>query len=316
MKTSMECVPCFFRQALKTSRLAGADRSRQESIFAEFAKLFSQFSLDATPPELTRHMYRLIREISQNDDPFREIKQMSNERAMAHYDSLRERVAAGKGLETAVELAIAGNVIDYGITDTVDIEEALEGILDGDGPGAGRSRSSRRSIWHYSRFEQAFQGAVRILVLADNAGETVFDRVLIETMLDLRPGVEITYAVKEKPIINDALLEDARACGIDSIVKVISSGSDLPGTVLSGAREEFLEEFERADTVVSKGQGNFETLSEEDGPIFFLFMAKCRVVARYLGCELGDMLLIDNRTVGQERSPDRGEPSPNRAGDR
>jgi uncharacterized protein with ATP-grasp and redox domains len=302
MKTSMECIPCFFRQALKASELAGADRSRQEIIFSEFAKLFSQFSLDATPPELTRHMYRLIREMSRNDDPFGEIKQRSNERAMAHYDSLRERVASGTGLETAVELAIAGNVIDYGITDIVDIDGALEELLDpGSGEGAGHPGAPRRSIYHYQRFERAFERAGTILFLADNAGETVFDRVLIETMLDRRPGIRITYAVKEKPIINDALLEDARACGLDRVVNVISSGSDLPGTVLGGAREEFVDEFRRADMVVSKGQGNFETLSEEDGPIFFLFMAKCRVVAEYLGCSLGDMLLIDSSTVRRER---------------
>lgn len=304
MRTSMECVPCFFKQALKASKLAGADREGQERIFGEFAKLFSQFSLDATPPELTRHMYRLIRELSDNDDPFRDIKRKSNERAMAHYGSLKDRVVAGSGMETAVELAIAGNVIDYGITDTVDIEEGLNAIL---GTGAGsrndRSMEPGRAMYHYERFEEALRKARRVLFLADNAGETVFDRVLIETLLDRYPGIEIVYTVKEKPIINDALREDAKACGIDAIVRVISSGSDLPGTVLGGAREEFLAEFRRADVVISKGQGNFETLSEEEGPIFFLFMVKCRVVADYLRCEMGDMLLIDNTTLERKRKP-------------
>ena len=102
----------------------------------------------------------------------------------------------------------------------------------------------------------------------------------------------IIYAVKETPIINDALLEDAVICGIDKIAEVVSSGLDTPGTIPSLCSKQFLTIYQKADMIISKGQGNFEALSEERGPFFFLFMAKCHMVARGLGCKIGDIFLL------------------------
>ena len=131
-----------------------------------------------------------------------------------------------------------------------------------------------------------------ILYLADNAGETIFDRVLIEEIKGLYGDKSIFYAVRERPIINDALKEDARACGIDRIADVISSGSDTPGTIISLCSEAFLKIYRDADMIISKGQGNFEALSDVSRPIFYLFMVKCPVVAKDLGCRIGDIILL------------------------
>jgi uncharacterized protein with ATP-grasp and redox domains len=125
-----------------------------------------------------------------------------------------------------------------------------------------------------------------ILYLADNAGETVFDRVLIEH-LD-RP---VTYVVKAAPIINDATFEDAVAAGIDRIAEIIDNGSNAPGTLLDQCSEAFLESFHQAELIIAKGQANYESLSREPAPIFFLLQAKCRVIARDLGVATGDIIL-------------------------
>jgi len=127
--------------------------------------------------------------------------------------------------------------------------------------------------------------------LGDNAGETVFDRILIEEIRQIDKNKKIYYAVKAQPIINDALFEDARVCGIDSSAEIISSGSDAPGTILEICSKEFLDIYKQADMVISKGQGNFEALSCPGRSVFYLFMAKCSVIARYVGCDIGDIIL-------------------------
>jgi len=127
-----------------------------------------------------------------------------------------------------------------------------------------------------------------VLYLADNAGEVVFDRILAEEI----PGnKEIIYAVRGKPIINDALIEDALACGIDKRARVVSSGVDAPGTILKYCSDDFLEIFEDAEFIISKGQGNYEALSDINKPIYFLFKVKCPVIARHVGVKLGDIVL-------------------------
>ncbi|HEC92753.1 MAG TPA: DUF89 family protein, partial [Candidatus Atribacteria bacterium] len=129
------------------------------------------------------------------------------------------------------------------------------------------------------------------IYLADNAGEVVFDRLLIEELVE-ELGKEVIYVVRGKPIINDALIEDALFCGINKVAKITSSGSDAPGTILQHCSLEFIKLYQDADLIISKGQGNYESLSEEDRPIFFLFKAKCPVIARDVGCNVGDMVLV------------------------
>jgi uncharacterized protein with ATP-grasp and redox domains len=125
-----------------------------------------------------------------------------------------------------------------------------------------------------------------ILYLADNAGETVLDRILIETL-----DKPVTYAVKSFPIINDALFEDAIAAGIDQVAAIRQTGSNCPGTVLHTCTDEFFRYYEEADLVLSKGQGNYEALSDENRSIFFLLKVKCKLVSRQLEAPLGSLVL-------------------------
>jgi len=136
-------------------------------------------------------------------------------------------------------------------------------------------------------FAETISSAKDILYLADNAGEIVFDRLLIEQM----PLKKVTLAVKGAPIINDATMKDAEATGLTELVEVIDNGSDAPGTILEDCSEAFRQRFDEADMVIAKGQGNYETLSEADKDIFFVLKAKCSVIARDLGCQVGSLIL-------------------------
>lgn len=295
MRTSVSCIPCFFRQLLEAARVAGADPALQQEMLLEFAQLLPSLSLDVSPPEIARSLYAMVRRKTGRSDPYREIKKESNVSALAIYPHLRRRVAASRDrLLKAVELAIAGNVIDYGIVKRFNLDHEVNNIVAVDG---GRANAEGDERIHYREFRDMVNKARDILYVADNAGETVFDRILIEELKNSDPRRTITYAVRSVPIINDALMEDALMCGIGELATVIASGSDAPGTILSLCTEEFLECYRSADLVISKGQGNFETLSEEQRPIFFLLKAKCDVVAQHIGYSVGDSLLLSSDTV-------------------
>ncbi len=289
MRTYLDCIPCFFRQALDMTRITGVDEATQKRVLNEVSKLIPGFPLDASPPKMGREIFRIVKGITGKDDPFRKIKQKSNKLVLDIYPKLKEEIRSSDDkLLTAVELAIAGNVIDYGVKNSLDVDKEIEKILAGDFVGV--EKSSKKSF-DYQEFKDALNNAESILYLGDNTGEIVFDKLLIEELSNMLPDVKITYVVRDKPVINDALMEDAVSCGLDKIVDVISSGCDAPGTILDLCSKEFLKLYESAELIISKGQGNFETLADEKRPIFFLFKVKCPVIANHTGFNLGDIVL-------------------------
>ncbi|MDD5069886.1 MAG: ARMT1-like domain-containing protein [Candidatus Omnitrophica bacterium] len=291
MKTYLDCIPCFFRQVLEGSRISRATPKQQKQIIDQFARKIPKIPLDASPPEIARIGYKLLRSVSLNGDPYHAIKQKSNRCALRLLGRLKEKVNTSKDrLFTAVELAIAGNIIDFGAKNNLNIEEELKRILTEE-----NKFIDTQSIFHYRDFSRTLKKAGDILYLADNAGEVVFDRILIEEIKKKYPDKNIYYAVKGKPVINDALYEDAKTCGIDKTALVISNGTDAPGTVLALCSKEFKQIYKSADMIISKGQGNFESLSSEKRDIFFLFMVKCPVVAKETESKMGNIVLLYNR---------------------
>jgi hypothetical protein len=283
MKTYLECIPCFLRQALLAARAATKDDRKTKEVLDRVAGLIPDIPLDSPPPETARWVYRAVREVTGVVDPFRAYKEKSIQNALALYEGLKSAVQrSGDPLRTAVRIAIAGNVIDLGANPDFDLEGEMEDFLE-----------RALSVDHYDAFRRTVDKAQSVLYLGDNAGETVFDRILIETM-----DKDTVYAVRDIPIINDATIEDAQTSGIGEAARIISSGCDAPGTILNRCSQEFLDIFRRADLIVSKGQGNLESLSEEEGPIFFLLKVKCPVISRHLGTQGNGMILKDGRLHG------------------
>jgi hypothetical protein len=275
VRTSLECIPCLVRQALDAGRLASPDPAIGEQLVRDVLTWIAASDLRQAPPVLAQHIHRRLRELTGVEDIYRPAKDRLNRVAMGLRADLEGAVAAADDpFDMAVRLAIAGNVIDLGVTGDVS-EAAVRRSVDQAlrEPVHGRVEDLRRVA----------DQADRILYLADNAGELVFDRLLIE---QLGPG-RMTVAVRGAPVINDATMEDAHAVGLPDIVEVIDNGSDAPGTVLDDCSPAFRRLFATADLVIAKGQGNFETLIDEPSAIFFLFKVKCPVIAGRVSLPVG-----------------------------
>ncbi|HHD56825.1 MAG TPA: DUF89 family protein [Desulfobulbaceae bacterium] len=282
MQTDLECLVCFVRQALSAARLSTRDPQIQRRVIDETGRMLSRVNVKDTPPENAVFLYRLIAEITGKQDPFKELKHQSNVFALSLYDSINSQVeAATDPLRTAIHFAACGNIIDYAAQHSFDAAESMAGC------------SSRSFLVDdYSALVEQIR-AVRqpkVLYLADNCGEIVFDSIAIRELQKI--GCDVTLAVRGAPIINDATMEDAVFCGLTSVCRVIDNGTGCPGTPLGDCSEEFRRCFGEADVILSKGMGNFETLSDVDAPLFFLFTVKCSRVASYLndlftGRELG-----------------------------
>jgi len=280
MRIFLDCIPCFVRQALDSARLATDDEQIHEQVVRETLRLAADLDIGQSPPAIGQQIHRLIRKLIDNDDPYRRIKKQFNNLALKLYSGLRKQIVSSDDrLETAVRLAIAGNIIDFGVKTSLtesDLKETIAQSLNG--------HFNNNQI---QEFKDVVMTAEKILYLADNSGEVVFDRLLIEQL----PYEKITVVVKGTPVINDATMEDANVAGLTRIVEVIDNGSDAPGTILESCSEEFRRRFAEADLIIAKGQGNYETLSDSDKNIFFILKAKCPVIASDLGCEVGDMIL-------------------------
>jgi len=277
MKVRPDCYPCFFQQILKTSRMITSDEEVVLRIVADFSRELPGIPAEATPAEVGRTLYAVISRHTGEVDPYREVKSRCTREAFKLYPKFKQRIAlASSPLRTATLAAIAGNMIDFGVERKFDLEADLDALLVSD-----------LAVNHFKEFSAALNRAKRILYIADNAGETVFDRLLIEEMK--KP---VVYAVRGGPIINDATVHDAREAGVDQVAEVVSSGADAPGTILKFCSPEFVERFHAADLIISKGQGNYEALSGETRPLFFLLKAKCRAVARDIGVPQGSLILM------------------------
>jgi uncharacterized protein with ATP-grasp and redox domains len=285
MKTFFECIPCFIRQALDAVRLVTDDEAVHERVLRDVLRTAIEMDLRQSPPVMGQQIHRLIRKLTGEVDPYREMKDRFNRLALQMYPKLKAHVDCSPNpMEAAIRLAIAGNLIDMGVSIHLDeshvrdaIEQALRSPFDG----------------NVGEFTDAVSGAGDILYLADNAGEIVFDRLLIEQM----PMEKVTVVVKGFPVINDATMVDAEAAGLTEGVEVIDNGSDAPGTILHGCSGPFLRRFNKADLIIAKGQGNYETLSEVEKDVFFMLKAKCPVIARDLGCHV-DSLVLRRSTHG------------------
>lgn len=285
MRTSLDCLPCIVRQAVDASRMVTDD----ESVLLEIMRLvfdrLSRANLSATPPEIVRDVHALIRRELHNEDPFLSIKKKSTQRALDIAGSARIAIEnAANPFAAALAFSIAGNILDFGMRS--DWNEAI--ITESFSKALERSKNFDKSV--LERLHAEIATAEMVLVLGDNAGEAVFDKLLIEHFPQRK---NVLYAVKSSPVINDATLEDALAAGIDEVATIVANGADIPGTVLKECSSEFQKIFQAADVVISKGQGNFETLNENNRKIWFLFQVKCPVIAKHYAYSVGDWMVLE-----------------------
>lgn len=292
MKTYLDCVPCIIEQTIKAARDLTQDLEKQEVLVQKVLETLSNISYNQSPPYLGREAHRVIRRILGNPDPYLKLKREFNQVGKELFPSLQESVNRSKDpFADAVKLAIAGNIIDFGPQRHFELRKTIDEAL-----------LRKPAIDHTESLRDDIESASTILYLGDNAGETFFDRILIEKM----PTKEIYYGVRGSPVINDATAEDAYWAGLDKVAKIISNGSDAPGTILEDCSDEFKNIFARSDLVIAKGHGNYETLNEVKGKkLYFLLMVKCDTIAKDVGCSVGDFVAkkIENAVQPELRVP-------------
>ncbi len=283
MKSSLDCFPCFSRQALDAARLVSDDPGMHEKIIRQVCRLAAEMDMNQSPVVMGQAIHRLVRRIADCDDPYASIKSRYNQFALSLYPQVEERVkAAADPFDAAVRIAITGNSIDFGAYSSTGFSEThLRQLID--------TMMHEPVTGEIDQFKQAVAHAHDILYLADNTGEIVFDRLLIEQL----PCDRLTVAVRGKPVINDATTADAELAGITALCPVIDNGSDAPGTLMHECSDAFIDKFNNADLVIAKGQGNYESLSDiENKMIYFLLKAKCPVIAEHLNCPTGSMIVM------------------------
>ncbi|MBN2401681.1 MAG: DUF89 family protein [Spirochaetes bacterium] len=280
MKLKLDCVPCLVRHSIEAARFVSSDESFQKVIVDSVLSTLLNTDLSQSPPALAKLIHRRIREISGIADPYKEAKRKFNALASSMIEGLKIQINRSPNpLHSTVKLAIAGNIIDSG---------AKTGLSEKDITDTINSVFSETVMGDIDEFIKNVLKAKDILFLADNAGEIFFDSLLIEKL----GHPNIILAVRGYPVINDATIEDAAAAGLHKIVNIIENGSDAPGTVLEECSEDFRRHFAQADLVIAKGQGNYETLSDEKKNIYFLLKIKCPVIAEHTGFPVGSNAII------------------------
>lgn len=287
MQTCLECLPCIVKQSLETIDRTISNLHKRESALREVLKRLSIHHWHLSPPYLAHKAHRIIGGWSGLADPYREVKARFNRIAMEMLPGLRERVRqAADPFAMALRIAMAGNIIDVGIVPDLS-ERKLADTIE-------HALSAPLAIDDLAALREASAQAERILFLGDNAGEIVFDRLILEQL----PMEKVTFAVRGRPILNDATMEDAEATGLTRLVRVIDSGIDIPGTIPEMCSAAFRAAYAQADLIIAKGQGNYETLSDAPHPsLYFLLKVKCPMVAAQLGVPMGSLVAKRKQTA-------------------
>jgi uncharacterized protein with ATP-grasp and redox domains len=276
MRTYLDCYTCFLRQALEAARNIGAAEALQARIINKVLLLLAEIPITRKPPEISELVQQILHTELNDPDPYVVLKQNSTQEALALLPWLHETIHNSPDpLETALRLSVAGNIIDFGASWDFNLPKVIEQVL-----------STDFGIYDLEEIKKGLASAKSILFLADNAGETVFDKLLIEQIK--KP---VFYAVKSAPVLNDATRTDAISAGMDQVSTIIETGTAIPGISLEKSTPKFIRLFQTADLIISKGQGNYEMLSENPQPIFFLLKAKCAIIARDLDVPLGSFVI-------------------------
>jgi len=270
----------MLKQALEVAKLATANIETQEKIIEDALRILSNYKSYKTSPELARAIHQCVKINTGLLDPYANIKKKDLDAAKSLYISLKEFLSSKEDqLYWALKIAATGNNIDAAIYGDINIVECINTELE-----------REFSICDIDIFRKKLVNAKTILIIGDNTGETIFDKILIEHMSEIK----IIYAVRSEPIINDVTMADALASGLNEVATIISSGCDAPGLLLEECNAAFIKIYNNADIIISKGQGNYEALSEEEN-IFFLLKAKCSIIASRLQCNLNDYILKFNK---------------------
>jgi len=286
MNTHLECIPCTVSSYLRLVESGVIPPGKQEELMRRMLGFLSEADYKNSPPEMGAELHRMIRASLGDPDPYLKVKEKYNRMMLELYPSFKRMVEESETpFETAMRLAIGGNVIDFGAKYQFAVMDTIQGALD-----------SELAIDDSDQLKKALSAAHKILYIGDNCGEIVMDRLFLEH-IDVD---EKTFVVRGGPVINDITVDDARLVGMDKVARVVSTGDDSPGAVWERTSEEFRSLFMEADVVISKGQGNLEGLMEvKHRDLYFLLLTKCDLIAERIGTLKGGFVVKKGKGLTQ-----------------
>ena len=271
MNIKPECVSCLANQSLKVSKLLKLDDATSQKIFDKTAQVLISHGMSSTPPQIAKDIYQAIAEISGKKDP------VALAKAYATEEALKIDTSFVHTIPDALKMSVIGNVIDFGSQEQFELKEMIQNHF-----------YQSFALDDTDAFMHALKSAKEMVILGDNVGEHIFDKLLIET-IKKHYDIEVHYFVRGKPIINDVTLKEAKL--LEKCAHVVDTGVETPGYDLKEANRSSKEIFDRADIVLSKGMGNFESLYKvSKRSIYFLFVVKCTVVAEEIGQNVKEMI--------------------------
>ena len=271
MNIKPDCVACLFNQSLKVTKLLELDDATSKKVFDSTAQILIDHDMNYTPPQIAKEIYQAISDITGEDDPVARAKEYSTQEA------LKVDTSFIKSIPDALKLAVIGNVIDFGAQNQFDLNEMIQNHF-----------HQAFAIDDYATFENELIEAKEMVIIGDNVGEHIFDKVLIET-IKKSYNIEVYYFVRGTPIINDVTVKEAQI--LKNCAQLIDTGVATPGYDLEEVNAESKAIFDRADIVLAKGMGNFESLYQAaKRPVYFLFVVKCSVVAEAIDKEIKELI--------------------------
>ncbi|CCU78583.1 Uncharacterized protein MJ0202 [Halanaerobium saccharolyticum subsp. saccharolyticum DSM 6643] len=281
MKIKYGCYPCILRQSIESAEMIEVNEKEMKQIIKHFGEILTPaLENDFTAPMLAAEIQKYIKNLTEVEDPYFDLKEKNLKEAQRLLPLVEAEIKkAEDSLLASLLMSAMGNSIDAGVSLNVNIKENIDQAI-------------KDSFAHsdYKCFKEKIKKADSLLIIADNTGEALFDRLLLK---ELKPyNLNITYAVREIPILNDITAEKAAELGIGEYAEIIKSGTTAPGMLMEEASQEFLEAYKNADLVISKGQGNLEGLLDIEEDIYFLLKAKCEIIAEVLGVELNDFVFL------------------------
>lgn len=277
MNTSLDCIPCIIGSFVRLIQNGALSNEEQKNAMRSILKYLAEVDYNQSPPVLGKKIHQMMREMLNNPDPYKEIKIKYNNLMLEKYDEFEEKVRnADDPFDTAMRLAIAGNVIDFGPKDQMDFMGTINKVL-----------NAQLAIDDSLELKDELQNAKTLMYIGDNCGEIVFDKLFLKTI----NVPNIYYVVRKSPVLNDVTIEDAEMVGIDKIAKVITTGDNAPGAVWETTSNEFKSIFNKADVIISKGQGNLEGLLGVDRDIYFLLVTKCELIGKLVGTHKGEFII-------------------------
>ena len=282
MNLKSDCLSCLLNQSLRVAKNLNLDEKTSKEMMRVASTSIGNYA-EVSPPVAAADLYPKLASFTNSDDVYKELKELSTKEALKLLSSVEKNV---NSLALAIKAAVAGNVIDFATPNHFDLTTEFEKVFE-----------TNFSIDNEKLFLEKLNRAKTLMIVGDNVGEHIFDKLLLEHIAKDYPELKLYYAVRGCPIINDVTLLEATELKMQEVASVVDSGVNTPGLDYASASKSFMELYNSMDLIIAKGMGNYECLEGvKDERIFHLFKVKCDVVANDVGAKLGSLVFMQNRS--------------------